>query len=340
MAKDKKVSVEFNVKDLFESKNYPPAALLEVKPYVIRRLAVSMPGFGASNEKALKTEGEKVISALKKKVNTLLKGLGTKIATFQKEERGGSTTASTDADKFIRKANAEFSELGDDMRSELRKRLAGLSKISPSKLTTAALIFGAKEIKVAKGAFEKAVAGGGDSGMEADSIKMWKQAKSSAKYFGMVEKGPEPLKVIVQRKELKEAILRKAKTELKGKKYSLGTCYGEGMTMIIEFAGNEPGVKPEKLTKFISNAGGKRMKIEYRNVKELKKIAQDLGKEIDSRLKKLKPLADLLVGKGKLKKTEANKIFANVSKLRKQEKLEEAIDKLQALEDFLEKLAA
>jgi len=79
-----------------------------------------------------------------------------------------------------------------------------------------------------------------------------KQAKKSPRYFAVIAKGAVPLRLLVQKKKLRDGELTKAKTEAKGTDIITGVVVGNGADLAFQVLGEEPSVKPTKLKELIA----------------------------------------------------------------------------------------
>jgi hypothetical protein len=76
--------------------------------------------------------------------------------------------------------------------------------------------------------------------------------KGKPRNFCLIAKGPEVLKLIVQKKKITEGAMNKAKTEAKGNAVIQGVVVGSGADLAFEVLDAEPNIKPVKLRDFIS----------------------------------------------------------------------------------------
>jgi hypothetical protein len=87
------------------------------------------------------------------------------------------------------------------------------------------------------------------------------QAKKKPRFFAIIAKGPEVLSLMVQKKPLRDGMLRSERREEGGKQIVQGTCQGEGgATLVFKVEGNPPKIKKSSLRKFISDETGLMLK--------------------------------------------------------------------------------
>ncbi len=87
------------------------------------------------------------------------------------------------------------------------------------------------------------------------------QAKKKPRFFAIIAKGPEVLSLMVQKKPLRDGMLRSERREEGGKQIVQGTCQGEGgTTLVFKVEGTPPKIKKSSLRKFISDETGLMLK--------------------------------------------------------------------------------
>ncbi len=87
------------------------------------------------------------------------------------------------------------------------------------------------------------------------------QARKKPRFFAIIAKGPEVLSLMVQKKPLRDGMLRSERREEGGKQIVQGTCQGEGgTTLVFKVEGNPPKIKKSSLRKFISDETGLMLK--------------------------------------------------------------------------------
>lgn len=87
------------------------------------------------------------------------------------------------------------------------------------------------------------------------------QARKKPRYFAIIAKGPEVLSLMVQKKPLRDSLLRSERREEGGKQVIQGICEGEGGTsLVFKVEGTAPKVKKSALRKYISDETGLMLK--------------------------------------------------------------------------------
>jgi hypothetical protein len=79
-----------------------------------------------------------------------------------------------------------------------------------------------------------------------------RQARRKPRHFVLITKGPEPLKLLVNRKRPRDGALRLVKSEVHGNDLIRGVVEGDGGKTIFKVVGEEPIVKPARLRELIA----------------------------------------------------------------------------------------
>src|SRR5262245_30589211 len=108
------------------------------------------------------------------------------------------------------------------------------------------------------------------------------EAKKNPRYFAVITKGQTIVKMIVQKKQIKDGDLQYAKREFKGNDSILGVCTRSGAQLILQVHGAEPTLKPNKIKDFIIGETGSTVKPEWQVVTELAKVPDSEEQKSDS----------------------------------------------------------
>jgi hypothetical protein len=111
--------------------------------------------------------------------------------------------------------------------------------------------------------------------LDEELIESLKDAKKSPRNFALVVKGVAPVKLVVQKKKLKEGALMKAKTEAKGNDVITGVLEASGSDFAFKVVGQEPSVKVTKLKEFIAEQTEMTVKPRWEVVNDLPKVADE-----------------------------------------------------------------
>jgi hypothetical protein len=107
-------------------------------------------------------------------------------------------------------------------------------------------------------------------------------AKKKARNFAIIAKGPAPVKLIVQKKPLRDGDINKAKTEFKGNDVIRGVVAGEGAELVFYVLGEEPTLKTTKLKEFIAEQTELTVKPRFAVVNELPVVSESDDDEVQA----------------------------------------------------------
>lgn len=110
--------------------------------------------------------------------------------------------------------------------------------------------------------------------------------KKKPRYFCVVAKGAEVVKMIVQKKKINDGQAQKAKSENKGNLVVTGIVIGEGMDLSFEITGAEPSITPKRIKDYISDNTDLTLKPKWTVVTELRQVEEESeGKESEGQQK-------------------------------------------------------
>src|SRR4051794_38158547 len=75
--------------------------------------------------------------------------------------------------------------------------------------------------------------------------------KKKPRYYALFGKGADVVGLIVQKKNINDGAVQKAKAECKGTVVIQGVCVGEGAELTFEVLGAEPSITTKKVKDFI-----------------------------------------------------------------------------------------
>lgn len=102
------------------------------------------------------------------------------------------------------------------------------------------------------------------------------KAKKSPRNFALIVKGAAPVKLLIKKKNIKDADLQKAKAEAKGTDSIVGVIEGSGSEFVFKVQGDkEPSVLAMKIKEMIGEETGMTVKARWELVKELPKLPDD-----------------------------------------------------------------
>lgn len=99
--------------------------------------------------------------------------------------------------------------------------------------------------------------------------------KKKARNYCLIAKGPEVLKLIVQKKKIPAGVVQKAKAEVKGNNIIQGVVFGEGVWLSFEVLDSEPSIKPKKIKEYIADKTDLTVKPEWTVVSSLREVQED-----------------------------------------------------------------
>jgi hypothetical protein len=99
-----------------------------------------------------------------------------------------------------------------------------------------------------------------------------RQSRKKPRHFVLITKGPEPLKLLVNRKRPRDGELRLVKAEVHGNNLLRGVVEGDGGKTIFKVAGEEPNVKPARLREMIAEQTELLIRPIYEVVTELPEV--------------------------------------------------------------------
>jgi hypothetical protein len=99
--------------------------------------------------------------------------------------------------------------------------------------------------------------------------------KKKARNYCLIAKGPEVLKLIVQKKKIPAGVVQKAKSEVKGNNIIEGVVFGEGVSLTFEVLDSEPSIKPKKIKEYIAEKTDLTVKPEWKVVTAFKQVQED-----------------------------------------------------------------
>jgi hypothetical protein len=115
------------------------------------------------------------------------------------------------------------------------------------------------------------------------------EAKKKPRYFAVITKGQTIVKMIVQKKPIKEGDIASAKRDFKGNGSVTGICTRSGAQMVLQVQGEEPTLKPIKIKEYISEETGATVKPEWQIVTELAEIPDSEDQKSNSSVESTKP---------------------------------------------------
>src|SRR5882724_8510756 len=92
------------------------------------------------------------------------------------------------------------------------------------------------------------------------------EAKKQPRHFAIICKGQSIVKMIVQKKRVKEGDIAYAKREFKGNASIVGVCTRTGAQLVLQVVGEEPALKALKVKEFINEETGASVKPEWQVV--------------------------------------------------------------------------
>ncbi len=110
--------------------------------------------------------------------------------------------------------------------------------------------------------------------LDKDLAKALQVAKRKPRNFAIIAKGANVLKLLVEKKPIKDGALVKAKKEVQGNLVIQGVVRGEGSELVFEVL-EEPSIAEPKLKKFISDATWLTLKPRFQVVAKLEPIDDD-----------------------------------------------------------------
>ncbi|MCU0878972.1 MAG: hypothetical protein MUF06_14400 [Pirellulaceae bacterium] len=99
--------------------------------------------------------------------------------------------------------------------------------------------------------------------------------KKKARNYCLIAKGPEVLKLIVQKKKIPAGVVQKAKAEVKGNNIIEGVVFGEGVSLTFEVLDSEPSIKAKKIKEFIAEKTDLTVKPEWKVVTAFRQVEED-----------------------------------------------------------------
>lgn len=103
-------------------------------------------------------------------------------------------------------------------------------------------------------------------------------AKKKPLSFALIAKGTEPVKLIIQKKVIKEGAIAKAKSTYKGNLVISGVCIGSGAQLefqVVGEASDEPSIKTKKIKDFIAEQAGVTIMPSWKCVPALPNVEDD-----------------------------------------------------------------
>jgi hypothetical protein len=101
------------------------------------------------------------------------------------------------------------------------------------------------------------------------------QAKEKPRYFAIISKGADVLKMVVQKKWIKDAEIQQLRREFKGNNSIFGVCFRNGPELVLQIVGEEPALKLLKIKDFITEQTGASVKPQWQLVAALPDIGED-----------------------------------------------------------------
>jgi hypothetical protein len=101
------------------------------------------------------------------------------------------------------------------------------------------------------------------------------EAKKKPRYFAIITKGQTIVKMIVQKKRIKEGDIQYAKREFKGNAQIAGVCTRSGSELILQVENEEPTLKAIKVKEFITEQTGATVKPQWQVVAALSAVPDD-----------------------------------------------------------------
>jgi hypothetical protein len=96
-----------------------------------------------------------------------------------------------------------------------------------------------------------------------------KQAKHQPRFFAIIANGNDILSLLMQKKPLRPAAVKRQRRDDGGKQTYQGVCEGSsGTTLVFKFDGGLPKFKPGKLRQFIAGTAGVMVKPEFDVLRE------------------------------------------------------------------------
>jgi hypothetical protein len=99
--------------------------------------------------------------------------------------------------------------------------------------------------------------------------------KKKARNYCLIAKGPEVLKLIVQKKKIPAGVVQKAKAEVKGNNIIEGVVFGEGVSLTFEVLDSEPSIKAKKIKEYIAEKTELTVKPEWKVVTAFRQVEED-----------------------------------------------------------------
>jgi hypothetical protein len=91
-----------------------------------------------------------------------------------------------------------------------------------------------------------------------------KQAKRQPRFFAIIANGKEVVSLLIRKKPLRDAVVKRARRDEGGKQTYQGICEGSsGSILVFKFSGGLPKFKPGRLRQFIAETTGIMVKPEF-----------------------------------------------------------------------------
>jgi hypothetical protein len=111
--------------------------------------------------------------------------------------------------------------------------------------------------------------------------------KGKACHFCLIAKGPEVLKLIVQKKRIPSGDVKNAKSEFKGNNVIQGIVVGDGPALTFEVVDSEPSIKTKKIKDYVDEHAELKVHPSWSIATALREVQEDdesEGSEFDSSL--------------------------------------------------------